>query len=106
LPREFYAGGGGAFDYWVEMKALEAVDPSGPVEYFFECRKHPGVFPDGLSSGWQADPSYTILVGTANQALQFRVRARDAYGNMTAWSPYEPAIPRPEQPGHAPGPRR
>ena len=106
LPREFYAGGGGAFDYWVEMKALEAVDPSGPVEYFFECRKHPGVFPDGLSSGWQADPSYTILVGTANQALQFRVRARDAYGNMTAWSPYEPAIPRPEQPGHVPGPRR
>jgi len=97
LPREFNGGGGEPFDYWVEMKAVEATDPSGPVEYFFECRDHRGVFPDGLSSGWQTDPSYTILVGRANQAFQFRVRARDGYGNTTAWSPYELAIPRPGQ---------
>ncbi|MBN2131873.1 MAG: right-handed parallel beta-helix repeat-containing protein [Sedimentisphaerales bacterium] len=105
LPREF-SGGGGWNDYWVEMKAVEAVDPSGPVEYFFECRDYPGVVPDGLSSGWQTDPSYTVLVGRENQALRFRVMARDGYGNMTAWSTSEVGIPRPEEPPETPEPRR
>ena len=40
-PREFNAGGG-TFDYWVQMTAAEAIDASGPVEYFFECTTESG----------------------------------------------------------------
>jgi hypothetical protein len=81
-------------DYWVEMEAVEATDESGYVEYFFVCRTRPDVFPDGCSSGWQSEPTYTVLVGTANQALEFRVRTRDGYGNLTQWSEWAAGIQR------------
>jgi parallel beta-helix repeat protein len=79
-PREFYAGGG-TFDYWVKMIAAEATDTSGPVEYFFECTTE-----QGFSSGWQSTRDYIVLVGRSGQGHRFRVKARDRFGNETAWS--------------------
>jgi len=73
-------GGGNAFDYYVEMTATEVVSSAGPVEYFFECDQ------SDFSSGWQVERTYTVLVGRTGQGLRFRVRARDAIGNTTAWS--------------------
>lgn len=86
-PKEVY-GGAGVFDYRVEMTAVQATDASGSVEYFFECTSQPG-----WSSRWQASNSYTVLVGQGGQALRFRVKARDLYGNETAWSEELPALP-------------
>ena len=80
-PREVY-GGGGTFDYRVEMTAAEAIDASGgPVEYYFECTTQ-----HGFDSGWIATPTYTVQVGRSGQFHRFRVRARDQFGNETAWS--------------------
>ena len=79
-PREVY-GGGGTFDYWVQMEAAEAADDSGPVQYFFECTTEAG-----FSSGWLSTPGYVVLVGRSGQGLRFRVKARDQFGNETAWS--------------------
>jgi predicted outer membrane repeat protein len=79
-PQEVH-NGGDIFDYYVEMSAAEAADPSGPVEYYFECRE-----PGGLSSGWQASRDYRVLVGRPGQRLQFRVQARDQNHNTTDWS--------------------
>jgi len=83
-PREIYIGPT-QFDYAATMIAVVAVDPSGPVQYFFEC-----VSNSGFNSGWQLGNTYTVLVGRSGQALRFRVRARDAFGNVTGWSPTLP----------------
>jgi hypothetical protein len=87
-PREIY-GGGGSFDYWIEMRATIATDASGVVEYYFECIDAPAVQPNGFSSGWQASNLYRVRVGRRGQGLRFRVRARDMYNNMTGWSTIE-----------------
>ena len=82
-PRE--VAGGGIFDYSVAMRAVIAVDAGGgPVEYFFECTTE-----SGFNSGWIASESYTVLVGRKDQRLLFRVKARDQWGNETAWSTEE-----------------
>ncbi len=88
LPREFLLGTG-RLDWGAEMKAAQATSPCGPVEYYFECQDHLQ-----FDSGWQTDRTYTVLVERRNQALQFRVSARDQYGNTTEWSSWAPAIPR------------
>ena len=88
LPREVLLGTG-RLDWGAEMTAAQATSPCGTVEYYFECW-----FVPQFDSGWQTDRTYTVLVGKANQALEFRVRARDQYGNMTAPSSWAPAIPR------------
>lgn len=85
VPRETY-GGGGTFDYWAEMEAVEATDPSGGVEYYFECTTE-----SGFSSGWQTARTYKVQVGRRGQGHRFRVKARDLYGNQTAPSPLLPA---------------
>jgi predicted outer membrane repeat protein len=79
-PREVY-GGGGTFDYWIEMEAKQATDASGLVEYFFECTTEPG-----FSSGWQTSNEYSVQIGRGEQLLRFRVKARDLYLNETEWS--------------------
>jgi hypothetical protein len=84
-PKESY-GGGGSFDYWAEMTAAEATDDSGTVEYYFQCTTEPG-----LSSGWQSSTEYEVKVGRRGQGHRFRVKARDAYGNQTAYSTNVPA---------------
>jgi hypothetical protein len=63
------------------MIAAEATDASGPVEYFFECTTE-----QGFSSGWQSTRDYIVLVGRSGQGHRFRVKARDRFGNETAWS--------------------
>jgi hypothetical protein len=66
----------------VEMRASTAVDASGLVFYQFEEV-------NGPSSTWQAD-SYYVATGISPTGEHcFRVRARDRYNNITAWS--EPA---------------
>jgi hypothetical protein len=85
-PHEVY-GGGGTFDYYADMTAVVAVDAGGgAVEYYFECTTE-----HGFDSGWILTPTYRILVGRSGQNHVFRVRARDQFGNMTAWSPEDPA---------------
>lgn len=84
-PREVH-GGGGIFDYYIEMTAAEVVSPHGPVEYFFDCRQ------PSYDSGWQTARIYKVLVGRSNQGLEFRVRARDQSGNMTEWSDWVMAV--------------
>jgi len=98
LPREFQSGA--AWDeYSVEMQAVVATDDSGFVEYFFECQSpYSDVYPDGFSSGWQADTIWTVEVGRQGAGWKFRVRARDASGTKTDWSDWVAGIPRPEQP--------
>jgi hypothetical protein len=84
-PREVY-GGGGTFDYLAEMTAVVATDAGGgAVEYYFECSEH------GFDSGWQLAPLYSVPVGRSGQGFLFRVRARDQFGNMTGWSPWDRA---------------
>ena len=95
LPREYDFDGSNRatpFDNYVEMMAVTATDDSGVVLYYFECQER-----SEFSSGWQTEPIYRVLIGRANQGLHFRVRARDASGNMTAWSDWVPAIARPDQ---------
>jgi hypothetical protein len=65
------------------MTATIATDAGGgPVEYFFEC-----ITISGFNSGWMTANTYTVILGRPGQGLIFRVRARDQFGNMTAWSP-------------------
>lgn len=86
-PREIEIDDGTSFDYWATMTAVVAVDAGGgPVQYYFECTTN-----HGLSSGWIATPTYQVLLGRKGQGHRFRVRARDQFGNMTAWSPEDVA---------------
>lgn len=84
-PMEIY-GGGGTWDYWAVMEAVEATDANGGVQYYFQCTTE-----SGLSSGWQDSPEYEVRVGRRGQGHVFRVKARDVYGNQTAYSPALPA---------------
>jgi hypothetical protein len=97
LPREYDSDGNTTntpFDYVVEMMAVTATDDSGFVEYYFQCEQIAA-----FDSGWQTDPIYTTeIVGRRGQGLKFRVRARDASGNVTEWSGWVQARERPEQP--------
>jgi hypothetical protein len=77
--------GSGIFDYSARMRAVVAVDAGGgPVEYFFQCTTE-----SGFSSGWIATEAYRVLVGRTGQGHRFRVKARDQWGNETAWSTIE-----------------
>jgi|GEM_PF-1227252 len=66
----------------VEMRATTAVDSSGQVYYQFEQV-------GGSSSDWQTGTYYVATSISPTGEYCFRVRARDKYNNMTAWS--EPA---------------
>ncbi len=74
--------GGGSFMYYATMIAVEATDNTEDVQYYFECTTEPG-----FSSKWQSSREYTVLVGRRSQFHRFRVKARDASGNETGWSP-------------------
>jgi hypothetical protein len=77
--REAYSGGG----YWIQMTAAEATDASGSVEYLFECTTE-----SGFSSEWQSPRDYDFMptIRISGQGPRFRVKARDLFGNETAWS--------------------
>jgi hypothetical protein len=81
--------GGGTFDYWAEMTAAVATDPSGGVKYKFECTTE-----SGFSSSWQGSTFYEVKVGRTAQYHRFRVKARDIHGNESHnWSTELPAVP-------------
>ncbi len=84
-PKEIY-GGGGTFDYYATMTAKTATDPSGGIQYYFDCLDG-----SGFDSGWQGSPTYTVLVGPSGLGLRFRVQARDIHDNKTGWSSTLPA---------------
>jgi len=91
-PREVNLGGG-IWDNWAEMRAVEATDASGVVEYMFECTTDAR-----FSSGWLTFPAgqvptYRVLLGRGGQGHRFHVKARDLYNNETAWSTEERANP-------------
>jgi hypothetical protein len=65
----------------IEMMATIATDGSGVVEYEFNEATRPA-----LNSGWRADPCYAVGGLDPNGPYCFSVRARDKYGNTTAWS--------------------
>jgi serine protease AprX len=66
----------------IAMTATTASDPSGPVEYYFDCVTGGSC----LDSGWQTDTSYTASGLAANTAYTFQVKARDGALNETSWS--------------------
>ncbi len=82
-PREINIGGG-SFNYYATMKAVEATDDTADVEYFFECTTE-----SGFNSGWQKSREYTVKVGRPGQRHRFRVMARDTSSghNETGYSP-------------------
>ena len=86
-PDEVYRGGGALVGYWAVMTASQAIDASGDVQYFFECTSR-----SAFSSGWQSSPVYEVQIGRSGQLLEFRVKARDIYGNETVYSPKQPAL--------------
>ncbi|MGB2806959.1 MAG: hypothetical protein WBC22_04420 [Sedimentisphaerales bacterium] len=82
-PKEI---GSPPFNISATMTAAIATDPSGGIQYYFECTDL-----GGLSSDWQGSPSYTVLVGGSGQGLHFTVKARDIHGNET--NPSDPPLP-------------
>jgi hypothetical protein len=90
VPKETYCEpGSGEFGYCAEMTAAVATDPSGGVQYKFECTTE-----GGFSSGWQSSPYYEVQVGRTEQYHRFRVKARDIHGNVSFnWSTELPAVP-------------
>jgi hypothetical protein len=86
LPEKFKAGTA-QDDWWVTMTAAVATDDSGgPVQYYFQCVNLPG-----FSSGWIDLTTYEVQIGGEHVYTEWRVKARDAAGNETAWSPKQPA---------------
>ncbi len=70
-PKEINIGGG-TFNYYATMKAVEATDDAAEVEYFFLCTTE-----SGFNSGWQKSREYTVKVGRMGQKHRFLVKARD-----------------------------
>jgi hypothetical protein len=92
LPTETWIGPDVTFGWAVTMACVVANDPSGPVQYYFDCLDGP------YDSGWINVNTYTTgIVGRSGQLLRFRVQARDTWDNRTGWSTPETSYP--------PGPR-
>ncbi|HSV27689.1 MAG TPA: hypothetical protein VLH60_07335, partial [Sedimentisphaerales bacterium] len=73
--------------FYHTMTAMTAVDSTGSsvgVEYYFQCVTYPEI-----SSGWISSSSYSVRVGAIGwpKTYDWRVRARDVWGNVTQWSP-------------------
>jgi len=64
----------------IAMTATMAHDVNAPVEYFFENTT------SGRFRDWDTSPDWTNTGLTRGDAYGYRVKARDAMGNETAWS--------------------
>jgi hypothetical protein len=71
----------------IAMTAADAVDPSTPVEYQFTNET------DGVATSWQLARSWVNTGLTEAASYSYRVRARDAFTNVTAWSDAATATP-------------
>ncbi len=77
--------------YCATMTARTATDPSGGIQYKFQCLEFPDFYPDGFSRDWESGASWTVPVSYySGQDYRFRVKARDFHGNETDWSPALP----------------
>ncbi|MFH1615547.1 MAG: right-handed parallel beta-helix repeat-containing protein [Planctomycetota bacterium] len=84
--------GSGSFDWSAEMTAEAAVDDRYDVEYRFECNI------GGLSSGWQTDNYYIVMIGGPYVDARFRVWVRDTSPNHnitapSSWYPVQSDVP-------------
>jgi len=84
-PREVHHGGDD-FQWWAEMTAKVATDDNPPIQYWFECMAKGEPVEKYSSDVWQESPYYEVWLGRPNQLFGFHVKARDGYGNETAYS--------------------
>lgn len=70
--------------YCATMTAEIATDPSGGIQYEFQCSE------SDFNSSWQGSPTYTVTIGPSGHNFSFKVRARDIHDNKTGWSPELP----------------
>lgn len=83
----------------IGMTARTATDDSGVVQYWFQCVAAGG---SGCSSsGWQSATAYTASGLTPGADYSYQVKARDAAGNETGWSPAATATTLANQPPQA-----
>ncbi len=70
------------------MTATTASDPSGGVQYYFDCVEAPdgGYWEGCQDSGWQTGSTFSDWYLITGNTFHFRVKARDALGNETGWS--------------------
>jgi hypothetical protein len=66
----------------VSMSAAVTTDPSGPVQYSFECVAGPC-----NNSGWQTSRTWSDTGLVPDTTYTYRVRAKDQYNNTTGYSP-------------------
>jgi len=81
-PAEIYVGPGWPNGYGYTMTCTVSADPSGPVQYWFQCHEEPDINSGWISVNTWTTPGFTI----SGQNHGFWVKARDAYGNETAAS--------------------
>lgn len=76
----------------ITMTALEASDPNGGVQYYFEEIDNPSI-----NSGWLPIGTRTWEATglTENTVYRFHVKAKNALGNITEWSLSLPTITLP-----------
>jgi hypothetical protein len=82
-PTDIWIGPDATFNWAVTMTCVVANDPSGPVQYQFQCVDGP------YDSGWINTNTWTSgIVGQRGSQflLGWHVMARDARGNTTHWS--------------------
>jgi len=91
-PREILIDPNSQWGFGATMTAVVAVDAGGgPVEYFFECTSDRRYNSDWLTFPAGQAPTYTVQLGRIGLGYRFRVKARDQFGNETAWSPEDVA---------------
>ena len=70
------------------MTATTATDPDGGIQYYFECVEAAGANWNGCEdSGWQTSNTFSDWYLVDGFTFTYRVKARDALGNETGWSP-------------------
>ena len=70
------------------MTASVASDPSGGVEYYFDCVEAPvgGWWFGCEDSGWQTSTTFSDWLLEDGVTYHYQVKARDGLGNETGWS--------------------
>jgi hypothetical protein len=68
------------------MVATTAIDPTPPINYYFDFVGSPTGGLGGADSGWQPGTSYTNSNLRANHKYGYRVKAKDGLNNQTAFS--------------------
>ena len=77
----------------ISMTAVEATDESAGIEYFFSCIAGGSGCSD---SGWQSNRNYQAEGLASETSYSYKVRARDAAGNMNEYSSTFAATTDPE----------